>query len=363
MRAVSFVVVGAAGFVVQAAVLTALNLAHWPVVIATACAVESAVLTNYVWHERWTWRDRRADAGGRLAGLVRFHVANGLASLVGTTALTSVLATSFGVHLLVANALAVTALAALNYAAADRWVFRRSTALVAVLLTAASASPARAAEPTRETVTAWDQFVRATDDQRAQHEEDAPLLEPQGRAISIPGGTIHEWRGSIVVSGTTVDRVVDALLDPYSMPPQEDVAEVRVLARQGDTLRVYMKLVRKVLVTVTYDTEHDVRYSRRSSAFATSRSISTRIAEANGGDRGFLWRLNSYWRYRQVGDAVQIDVISLSLSRDVPWILKPVADPIVRSIGRDSMSRTLATVAQAAAATRPGIRNVPGTAR
>ena len=140
--------------------------------------------------------------------------------------------------------------------------------------------------------------------------------------------------------------------------------EERVLERGPQSLRVYLRLIRRSVVSVTYDTEHDVRYSRRSSAFASSRSISTRIAEANGSDRGFLWRLNSYWRYRQVGDAVRIDVLSLSLSRDVPWILKPVADPIVRSIGRDSMSRTLATVAQAAVATRPtGIRNAPATAR
>ena len=41
-----------------------------------------------------------------------------------------------------------------------------------------------------------------------------------------------------------------------------------------------------------------------------------------GADRGFLWRLNSYWRYRQVGNGVQVDVLSLSLSRDVPWVVE-----------------------------------------
>ena len=43
----------------------------------------------------------------------------------------------------------------------------------------------------------------------------------------------------------TVAQVVDALLSPGLQPTQEDVAESRVLERHGDSLRVYLKLVRK----------------------------------------------------------------------------------------------------------------------
>ncbi len=138
------------------------------------------------------------------------------------------------------------------------------------------------------------------------------------------GATIHEWRGSTArprrhrQSGrrrACIDTGVK----------QEDVAESRVLERHGDSLRVYLKLVRHVIVTVTYDTEHDVQYVRRSPVFATSRSVATKIVETGGADRGFLWRLNSYWRYRQVGNDVQVDVLSLSLSRDIPWVVRPIA--------------------------------------
>jgi putative flippase GtrA len=128
MRAVRFVVVGAVGFLVQGAVLTALTFAHWPIAPATACAVECAVLTNYVWHTRWTWRDRRADREGRRVSLVRFHVASGLASLVGTTAITTALVRGHAVYPLVANAVAVAMLAAVSYTMADRWVFAELTA-------------------------------------------------------------------------------------------------------------------------------------------------------------------------------------------------------------------------------------------
>src|SRR4029450_8202183 len=84
--------------------------------------------------------------------------------------------------------------------------------------------------------------------------------------------------------------------------------------------------------------------ARRLPQFATSRSVATKIVETGGSDRGFLWRLNSYWRYRQVGNDVQIDVLSLSLSRDIPWVVRPIAGPIINRIGRESLHLTLETV-------------------
>ena len=76
----------------------------------------------------------------------------------------------------------------------------------------------------------------------------------------------------------------------------------------------------------------------------TSRSVSTRIAESDGGDRGFLWRLNSYWRYTQLGNDVRVDLESLALSRSVPGVARPVARPIIDRIARESLLRTLDSV-------------------
>jgi hypothetical protein len=252
----------------------------------------------------------------------------------------------FGFTPLVANVIAVVLLSGVNYLAADRWVFAKRVATMFVMLLVLSASSLNAAQLTPGAVAAWNRHVAATEASLAQHEQDAPLAEPQGRTIDVPGGTIYEWRGSVRVHGVTVRQVVDALLTPGIR--QEDVAESRVLEQHGDSLRMYLKLVRRVIVAVTYDTEHDVQYVRRSQGFATSRSVATSIVETGGADRGFLWRLNSYWRYRQVGDAVQIDVLSLSLSRDIPWMVRPIAQPIIDHVGRESMSRTLDTVRQRA---------------
>jgi len=341
-RAIAFVSVGIAGFLVQSVTLAILTLgAHQPVAIATAIGVEAALLTNFCWHEHWTWRDR-VDAKTRWRRLVRFHVTNGVTSLVGNTALTVVFANWWRLNPLAGNAIAVGLLSAINFLAADRWVFVRRSAGVAAILAIGSSSPARAAELTPGAVAAWDKYIAATEASLPQHERDAPLSEPQGRTIDVDGATIHEWRGSILVRGVTVNQLIDALLS--SGVKQEDVAESRLLERHGDSVRIYLKLVRRAIVTVTYDSEHDVQYVRRSPTLATSRSVATRIAEAGGSDRGFLWRLNSYWRYRQVGNDVQVDVLSLSLSRDIPWVVRPIAGPIITRIGRDSMNRTLDTV-------------------
>jgi putative flippase GtrA len=344
-RALAFMAVGCIGFVVQITVLAALTLGtHWPTVAATALAVEAAVLTNFFWHERWTWRDRSENHHPRFRRLWRFQLTNGATALVGNVIVTALSAGLLGIHPLLANVLAVALLSVVNYLAADRWVFVQPAAVGLALVFSVSSSSATAAELRPQTVAAWNRHVANAEASLAAHEHDAPVAEPQGRTIDVPGGAIHEWRGSIVIRGVTVPQLVDALLSPRLKPLQEDVAESRVLERHGDSLRMYLKLVRKMIVTVTYDTEHDVRYVRRSPMFATSRSASTKIAESGGADRGFLWRLNSYWRYRQAGDDVQVDVLSLSLSRDIPWMVKPIAQPIIDRIGRESMSRTLVAV-------------------
>jgi putative flippase GtrA len=339
---VAFLVVGAAGFLVQITVLAALNIGlGLSPLVSTALAVEAAVLTNYFCHERWTWAHRAPDARHRLDRLWRFHV-TAVTSIVGNLVATAFCVAYAGLSVLAANTVAVVVLGIVNYVTADRWVFAARAASAALLLTAVSAATASAAEPGSATLSAWSTHVARVEASLTQHEQDPPVPEPRGVSIDVPGGTIYECRGSVRVENATVSDVVDRLIATAGDPFEDDVLAAKILSRGTDRLRLYLKLQRKVLVTATYDTEHEVQYSRRSAVFATSRSVSTRIAEVGTADRGFLWKLNSYWRYRQVGTAVQVDVLSVSLSRDVPWMIRPVAQPIIGRIGRESMLRTLA---------------------
>jgi hypothetical protein len=117
---------------------------------------------------------------------------------------------------------------------------------------------------------------------------------------SIPSlGTVSHWHGSVFIRGVTLDHVLSGLTSPGTPPPQADVVASRVLAHDARSVRVYIRLVRHAIVTATYDTEHEMRFTRHSPTLATARSVATRIEEVGGGDRGFLWRLHSYWRYEQ----------------------------------------------------------------
>jgi dolichol-phosphate mannosyltransferase len=126
MKLTRFIGVGVIGFAIQIAALALLRRSGCPDAAAITIAVELAILQNFIWHERWTWKDRQVT---RLAELtrrfLRFNAACGMVSLAGNVWLTLAFATTFRVPLLAANALAVATLSVVNFAVADRLVFRR----------------------------------------------------------------------------------------------------------------------------------------------------------------------------------------------------------------------------------------------
>ena len=123
MRFIRFNGVGVVGFLLQITVLAALLRVDVHYLIATALAVECAVLHNFFWHERWTWADRPADGRARLLRLGRFHALNGFVSLVGNLLLMRLFVGTFGMPAIPANVLSVLACAAVNYLGSDRIVF------------------------------------------------------------------------------------------------------------------------------------------------------------------------------------------------------------------------------------------------
>jgi putative flippase GtrA len=122
-----FNAVGLFGIGVQLAVLTALKSgAGVNYLAATVIAVETAVLHNFFWHERWTWLERtRCAAGGMPGRLARFHVTNGLISIAGNLTLMWVFVSRLHLHYFLANIIAIATCSILNFLASDRIVFRK----------------------------------------------------------------------------------------------------------------------------------------------------------------------------------------------------------------------------------------------
>jgi len=217
--------------------------------------------------------------------------------------------------------------------------------VLAVFAVFACMTPAGAA-PAPATLDAWQRYAAGLE-QQLDRRRGAPRAVPHdtltttGQSIPVPSGTISHWHGAVFIRGVTLDRVLAGLTNPGTPPPQADVVASRVLARDACSVRVYIRLVRHAIVTTTYDTEHQMTFTRHSPTLATARSVATRIEEVGGGDRGFLWRLHSYWRYEQQPGGVLVELDSLTLSRSVPAIVRPVAMPMVNQVARESMTGTL----------------------
>jgi hypothetical protein len=219
-----------------------------------------------------------------------------------------------------------------------------------------------------ETVAGWDTYVRVTEarialeigvDRGRMPTEEINVAKElsrsaDGRAIEAPGAMVHHWRGRVFVPRVSVDDVIAHVANPGDEgADQEDVVAARVLERGPGSLRLFLRLRRTQIVTVVYNSEHDVRYGRRPDGSAWSRSSAIRIVEIAepdtprewerppGDDRGFLWRLNSYWRYEAAPGGVVVDCESISLSRSAPALVLGAVQPVIDQVARRSMERTL----------------------
>ena len=126
-RWMKFNIVGWIGIGVQLAVLTALKSGlRLNYLLATALAVEAAVIHNYLWHMRFTWADR--GTGSEMMRFLRFNLTTGLFSIAGNLVLMKLLVDVVHLQFLLANVLSIAACSLINFVASDQLVFRVSPA-------------------------------------------------------------------------------------------------------------------------------------------------------------------------------------------------------------------------------------------
>ena len=122
LRWLKFNVVGAGGIAVQLAALALLKSGlQLDYLLATALAVEAAVIHNYLWHERFTWADRvSANSWVRFA---KFNLTTGLFSILGNLLVMRALVGGAHLNYFVANILTIATCSILNFLVSDRFVF------------------------------------------------------------------------------------------------------------------------------------------------------------------------------------------------------------------------------------------------
>jgi hypothetical protein len=176
-----------------------------------------------------------------------------------------------------------------------------------------------------------------------------------GAHIACPGGIIHHWEGLVFIPGVRLADVLAVLedYDKHSVYYAPDVERSKIESRNGDHFRVFLRFRRHKVITVVLNTEHDIEYFRDGPTRAHSRSSAVRIAEVenpgkpderekpSGQDGGFLWRMETWWRMAERDGGVYVQSEVVSLTRDIPVVLRWMIEPFVTSIPRETLTATL----------------------
>ncbi len=186
-------------------------------------------------------------------------------------------------------------------------------------------------------------------------------LGPSERELRAPRALIHHWMGAVFIPDVTLQQVLDFVedYDHHSRCYQPEMVRSKLLGHNGNDFRIFYRLRKHKVITVTLNTEHEVHYTLVDRAHAYSRSYSTRIAEVEDADRpgehekpaghdgGFLWRINSYWRFEERDGGVFVECESVSLTRDIPTGLGWLIGPFITSIPKESLEFTLGSTRSA----------------
>ena len=143
------------------------------------------------------------------------------------------------------------------------------------------ALPACAADLKPKTVEAFDRYVRESEqhmeqskgflwadeaaDRVRREKAGEVVVEPfGGKAVTpVPNGLIHDWVGSVFIPGATLERTL-AMVQDYDRHKdvfKPEVIDSRVISRSGNDFHIYLRLLKKKVITVVLSSEHDVKYT------------------------------------------------------------------------------------------------------
>src|SRR5215469_7280696 len=182
-------------------------------------------------------------------------------------------------------------------------------------------------------------------------------LETKAPGISsdVPDGMVHHWVGIIFLPNATLSGVVPILQDYEHRADlyKPDVTASHLISHQGNDYKFFLRLYQKRFTTAVFNTEYVAHWGQVDPTKLYSHSISSKIAEVKDSDhpegeewpvgqgRGYLWRLNTYWRFEEKDGGVYMQCEALSLTRDIPWGLGWLLKPLVTKIPRESLNRAL----------------------
>ena len=260
----------------------------------------------------------------------------------------------------------------------------RSASALAVLLLVLFVSLLQAAEPKRETLQAWDEYIRIvnlhiaksaagsgqflwTDESQdiARRVQRNEVVVTNHNPEDVPQGLIHDWVGAVFVPNVTLDRALSVVegYDRYDEFYKPLFSKCKVLARDGDQVRLNVVATQRAFsVTAAVETEDQVQVVRLSPTKAYITSNAVRVQEiANYGQPtehvfpenrrpGYVWREVTVQRLEARDGGVYVEWEMIVLSRGIPtafrWLIKPLTDELPRKMMLDLLDETRTAVKQ-----------------
>jgi len=185
--------------------------------------------------------------------------------------------------------------------------------------------------------------------------------------VNLPGGLIQDWIGAVFVPNTTLQETMRVVQDyPQHVEMYKpDITGVKVLSHTGSDFLIRTRVVKsKFFISDVLEIDNVIHYVTLSPKRVYSRSASQRVVEVSnpgkederelppGHDRGLMWRINGYWFFEESDGGVFITDESITLTRDIPFLMAKLLSPVVHELPAEALKTSLEQ-------TRKAIANQP----
>jgi hypothetical protein len=234
--------------------------------------------------------------------------------------------------------------------------------LLPLLLILAFATSASAGKLKPETLAAWTAYVTAKHNQplklspmqREEAQSGRIIVWPVAEVnpIKVPHGLIHDWAGVVFVPGVTMTEALATSRGGFFNP-----AIVRAKETESTGMIDHYSILtvtHTAFTTAAIDGEYETLYIQIDPTHWYSVSQSTRLqAVENYGmpdeqldppnqGPGYVWRLYTISSFEEADGGVYIELEAVGLSRDVPFYLRWIVNPIISHLPEESLQATLA---------------------
>jgi hypothetical protein len=179
----------------------------------------------------------------------------------------------------------------------------------------------------------------------------------QGNGImSLPSGLVQDWIGAVFVPKTTLKETLRVVQDypQHAEVYKPDVTQVKVLSHRDNDFMIRSRVVKsKFFISDVLEIDNQIHFVPLDPKRVYSRSVSQRVVEISnagkqnehemppGHDRGLMWRINGYWFFEESDNGVFITCESITLTRDIPFLMAKVLSPIMHELPAESLKNSL----------------------